>query len=102
MASSKTRKVYKTINNVETLRLWEKAIHYELQVETANHPLLLTENILNDKSNRETMAQLAFESLKVPQFVVCSTSLLCLYGCGNTTGLVVESGEGVTSTLPVY
>jgi centractin len=47
-------------------------------------------------------AEVLFESLGVPSLHVASPGVLTLYASGETTGLVVDSGEGVTSVTPVY
>lgn len=48
------------------------------------------------------MAELLFEGFGVPAMYVAHQSLLSLYSTGRTSGLVVESGLGVSYTAPVY
>jgi actin beta/gamma 1 len=43
-----------------------------------------------------------FENFNVPQFYVSIQAILSLYASGRTTGCVVDSGDGVTHTVPVY
>ena len=43
-----------------------------------------------------------FETFNVPCFYVSVQGVLALYSSGRTTGLVLDSGEGITSTLPIY
>ena len=66
------------------------------------HPVLLTEAPLNPKANRERMVQILFETFAVPAAYVAIQAVLSLYASGRTTGLVVDSGDGVTHVVPVY
>lgn len=43
-----------------------------------------------------------FEVFDVPAFYLAIQAVLSLYSSGNTTGLVVDSGDGVTHTVPIY
>ena len=46
--------------------------------------------------------QIMFETFKTPAMYVANQSVLSLYASGRTTGIVVDSGDGVTETVPVY
>lgn len=48
------------------------------------------------------MMQIFFEEFSVPAFYVSIQAVLSLYSTGRTTGLVYDSGDGVTHTVPVY
>eukprot|EP00467_Chlorarachnion_reptans_P020577 CAMPEP_0114532930 /NCGR_PEP_ID=MMETSP0109-20121206/26952_1 /TAXON_ID=29199 /ORGANISM="Chlorarachnion reptans, Strain CCCM449" /LENGTH=169 /DNA_ID=CAMNT_0001716075 /DNA_START=529 /DNA_END=1038 /DNA_ORIENTATION=- len=48
------------------------------------------------------MAEVFFETFNVPAFYVQIPPILCLYASGRTTGLVLDSGEGVTHAVPVF
>lgn len=72
-----------------------------LSVAPGEHPFLLTEALLNPRRNRERLAQFFFEALDVPALHVAPPPVLALYASGRTSGLVVDSGDGVTSVLPV-
>jgi centractin len=66
------------------------------------HPVLLTEAPLNPRSNRETAAQILFETFNVPALYTSVQAVLSLYASGRTTGIVLDSGDGVSHAVPVY
>ena len=43
-----------------------------------------------------------FETFNVPSLYIACQAVLALYSTGRTTGLVLDSGDGVTSTVPIY
>lgn len=83
-------------------KIWHYAFKDELCVDTAEHPVLLTEPILNPKSNREKMVQLMFETFSVPSFYVTTQNVLSIYASGRTTGLSCNLGNEVSTVVPVY
>ena len=48
------------------------------------------------------MAQTMFETFNVPAFYVSVQAVLSLYASGRTTGIVLDSGDGVSHVVPVY
>lgn len=82
-------------------KLWEH-LYSELDINSADHPVLLTEPPLNPRKNREKAAQVLFETFGVPALYVSIQAVLALYAAGLTTGIVLDSGDGVTHTVPVY
>jgi actin len=83
-------------------KLWHHIFYNELRVDPAEYPVLLTEAYMRPKSNREKMIQVMFETFNVPSFYVGLQPTLALYSSGRTTGIVLESGEGVTDTVVIY
>ena len=48
------------------------------------------------------MTEIMFETFSVPNFYLAIQAVLSLYSSGRTTGLVLDAGDGVTHTVPIY
>ena len=48
------------------------------------------------------MTEIMFELFTVPSFYLGIQAVLSLYSSGRTTGVVLDAGDGVTHTVPVY
>ena len=74
----------------------------ELSTFSEEHPVLLTEAPLNPRKNREKAAEIFFETFNVPALFVSMQAVLSLYATGRVTGVVLDSGDGVTHAVPIY
>ncbi|CAN0019975.1 unnamed protein product [Ectocarpus sp. 6 AP-2014] len=73
-----------------------------LNVGPEDHAVLLTEAPLNPYKNRRQCAETFFETFGVPAMFCAPQAILSLYASGRTTGVVLDSGDGVTHCVPVY
>nr|VZI42933.1 unnamed protein product [Spirometra erinaceieuropaei] len=87
-------------DDMETL--WHQLFYNELRVAPEEHPVLLTDPPLNPKSNREKMAIIMFENFQTPGMYVSLQPVLSLYATGRMSGLIVDSGDGVTHAIPIF
>ncbi|WOO85792.1 Actin-related protein 3 [Vanrija pseudolonga] len=90
-------------------RFWEQSIFKYLRAEPEDHYVLLTEPPLNPPENRENTAEIMFESFNVAGLYIAVQAVLALAASWTSskvaertlTGVVIDSGDGVTHTIPV-
>ena len=70
--------------------------------EIKEHPLLITEPILNPITNREKIAYSLFDNLGVPALFFASQPILSLLSTSKTSGTVLESGHGVSQSCVIF
>lgn len=92
------------------VRNWDDMMHLwdytfgpqKLDIDPKECKLLLTEPPLNPTNNRQRMLEVMFEQYGFHSVYVAIQAVLTLYAQGLLTGVVVDSGDGVTHVCPVY
>jgi actin-related protein 2 len=82
--------------------LWKYTFYEKLQIDPSAHKILLTEPPLNPSKNREKMCERMFEGFGFGAVNVSIQAILTLYAQGLNTGVVVDTGDGVSHIIPVY
>ena len=82
--------------------IWFHTISTELKVPPDQHPILISEPPLNPKDKREKTTTTMFEEFKVQGLYLGIQAVLALFACGKTTGIVLDSGDGITHAVPIY
>ncbi|XP_041352930.1 actin-related protein 2 [Gigantopelta aegis] len=92
------------------VRNWEDMLHLydytfgkeKMNINTKDCRVLLTEPPMNPMKNREKMVEVMFENYQFHSVHIAIQAVLTLYAQGLLTGVVVDSGDGVTHICPVY
>lgn len=61
----------------------------------------MTDHPLNDQDNKIKIAKVVFESMKANSLSIMNSAVLSLFSTGRTTGVVIESGQGCTYSVPI-
>jgi actin-related protein 2 len=83
-------------------KLWDYTFYEKLQIRPQEHKILLTEPPENPVENRRNLIQTMFETYEFGACNISIQAMLTLYAQGLLTGVVVDTGDGVTHVMPVW
>jgi len=83
-------------------KVWHHTFYNELRVDPAWCQVMLTEAPMSPKTNREKVCSIMFEQLGVRGVYIQLQAALSLYASGKNTGLFLDSGDGISHTVPVF
>lgn len=81
--------------------IWQHCYIDLMKLDSTEHPVLCSFYPDENKTEKETTVMTFFETFSVPGYFCLPGSVLNLYGSGKTSGLVIDSGEDITSVVPV-
>lgn len=81
--------------------VWDHMLYEILKAEPSECKILLSDPPLNPTRNRQKLVQTMFETYNFSGLSIQINAILTLYAQGLLTGLVVDSGDGVTNIVPV-
>lgn len=84
------------------VHLWDYTFYDKLKINPSDHKIMLTEAPLNPLENRKKTFQNMFERYQFAGAHMDIQAMLVLYAQGLLTGVVVDSGDGVTHIVGVY
>eukprot|EP01084_Bolivina_argentea_P274235 467368_1 len=91
------------INSFDDMeKVWHHSFYNECRIDPEENSILLTDSVLNPKSNREKMVQIMFESFNTPACYVEYQPILALIASHRKTGIVLDSGWKMTECTPIY
>jgi len=91
------------IRNWEDMNyVWDYTFQEKLKVNPKDCKIMLTEAPMNPTQNRKKMIEVMFEKYGFRACYIAIQAVLTLYAQGLLTGVVVDSGDGVTHIVPVY
>ncbi|KAF9163022.1 Arp2/3 complex subunit, actin nucleation center [Actinomortierella ambigua] len=88
-------------NWTDMKHLWDYTFNDKLKIDPRDTKIMLTEPPMNPKANREKMVETMLEEYGFQGVYVAIQAVLTLYAQGLLTGVVVDSGDGVTHIVPV-
>lgn len=82
--------------------LWDYTFLEKMKIDPSSHRILLTEPPSNPQDNRKKMYEHMFDVYGFDGAMVAIQAVLVLYAQGLLTGVVLDSGDGVSHVIPVY
>lgn len=92
---------YGFILNWEACNILWTELFAKLEVASSDQPLLITTPVVNTPASRDRIVSNLFDRYDLPALYLATQETMALYALGLKTGLVVDSGYGVTTITPI-
>ena len=81
--------------------IWGHIFTNELKIAPEEHNVLLTQDPMNPKDNKEKATQIMFETFNVPGLYISNNGVLTLYSAGKSTGMTIDLGYSLSHFMPI-
>ena len=91
-------------NSEDMATLWDYCIKQKLNIteDLGDRKILLTEAPANPNENKKKMGEIIFEKMGFGAFNIEPQAKLTLFCEGLQTGIILDSGDGVTHCIPIF
>jgi len=86
----------------DMMYVWDYTFFEKLKINPKECKIMLTEAPMNPQQNRRKMVETMIEKYGFKACYIAIQAVLTLYAQGLLTGVVVDSGDGVTHIVPVF
>jgi len=83
-------------------KLWHNLVENTNLSNLDSTSVLIIESVKSSVSDRSHWAELLFNTFHCPSICFGNSASLSVFASGRTTGVAVECGSGLTSTVPVF
>jgi len=90
------------IENISDYESLIDFVYSAIKKTSENHSVVFAEPPFNSGPRRENISEIFFEHFNVPELNITLQGILALVGTGRVTGLVLDCGHGVCSTVPIF
>lgn len=73
-------------------KLIQGLLTQEMRIDPSNFSILLSEDNVNDRNERERIANFVFETLQIKNLFFCKAAVLSCFSTGRSTAVVVDCG----------
>jgi len=82
--------------------LYHHTFYNELRITPTGWRALISDRPTTSKAQREKLCQMVFETFSLAGAYIAIDGILDLYASGRTTGISLDSGDGMTCAVPVW
>ena len=83
-------------------KLWDATLDHVGVLLPEAFPVMIIESPTTTTQDRRNWAELLFEKYKIPSLCFGNSAACTVFAAGRTSGLVVDCGAGLTTTVPVF
>lgn len=83
-------------------KLWDATLDHAGVLLPETFPVMIIESPTTTTQDRRNWAEMLFEKYKIPSLCFGNSAACTVFAAGRTSGLVVDCGAGLTTSIPVF